>query len=425
MVSTPSPLDHAGRVVPGVRLPCGRGSTPAELLEPHRVAVRGVVDGPAAPAGQLRGPGRALHHAAGPEVLGRVLGLADGASHALCLRDAHHNVRLAVAVQVDRHHLARPRARVDRDVDGRGQHGLALAGRRRCDAALRLRLRRGGLAGRQGRQRRDSADGAAAGVLHAGSAGVRSDGSPRQLARLHQDSVAVAPQRYGQRVLRAEVPAGDLVAFLERLRGLLELLQALPLHGQRVVRDGEHRELVLRHLVWVLDLDSPVDEVQRVQGVLDRPVVLVQLGQDGADVEVRPCEGDLVRAQVGLHLESPPQVAQGAVELADLLVVQTEVVAGHCQQARRPVHLRGAQRQDRLCLLELVKRCLHVALAEGLHALLVAGEHRGGKLLRRRRRHGRRDVLSPAGGRPSPGGCWRGGPQGRRPRHEARASRGP
>ena len=47
-------------------------------------------------------------------------------------------------------------------------------------------------------------------------------------------------------------------------------------------------------------------------------VVLVQLRQDGADVEVRPSHGDVVRLQRDFDLQGLAQVAQRRVELAHL-----------------------------------------------------------------------------------------------------------
>mmetsp|Transcript_75826 Transcript_75826/g.214379 ORF Transcript_75826/g.214379 Transcript_75826/m.214379 type:complete len:524 (+) Transcript_75826:1467-3038(+) len=187
---------------------------------------------------------------------------------------------------------------------------------------------------------------------------------------LLEHRLAVLPERDGKRVVRAQESLRDLVACLERCCRLVPLLQELTLHGDVVVCDGEHGIVVLLHHRVRLR-DALAHQLERAEGVLHRLVVLLELGEDRAQVEVGPRQGRAVGLQLDLHLQRAAEVAQGPVELADLLVVAAQVVAGHGEQTG-VVGLHLVREEDRLRVLELLERRLQLAPLEALHPVLVA-----------------------------------------------------
>mmetsp|Transcript_111135 Transcript_111135/g.321235 ORF Transcript_111135/g.321235 Transcript_111135/m.321235 type:complete len:442 (+) Transcript_111135:888-2213(+) len=197
--------------------------------------------------------------------------------------------------------------------------------------------------------------------------------------RLCEDRVEVPEQGHRQGVILAEQALRHLVAGLERAGGLVPLLKEFALDRHAMIRHREDGVVVFGRLPVHLH-DPFAHQVQGRQAVLQRLVVFLQLGQDAANIEVRRRQGDLVRAQIHLHLEGPAQVTKRAMVLADLLEVAPQVVASHCQE-RLMVLLRLVCKQHGLGVLELLEGGLQLRIITGrfrppqrLHAILVARE---------------------------------------------------
>mmetsp|Transcript_100763 Transcript_100763/g.285625 ORF Transcript_100763/g.285625 Transcript_100763/m.285625 type:complete len:207 (+) Transcript_100763:2409-3029(+) len=174
----------------------------------------------------------------------------------------------------------------------------------------------------------------------------------------------------------AQASLRDLVALLERCGGLLVMLQVIALHRHVVVRDREHRVVVLGDRVGLRALDPLVDELQGGVGVLHGLLVLLELREDRADVQVGARKRHLVRAQLDLHLQGLPEVAEGAVEFPNFFVVAAKVVASDCKKTSCG-SLGLVRNQDGLSVLELLESCFGLPLTKCVHAILVACENKG------------------------------------------------
>mmetsp|Transcript_103404 Transcript_103404/g.297007 ORF Transcript_103404/g.297007 Transcript_103404/m.297007 type:complete len:203 (+) Transcript_103404:836-1444(+) len=158
------------------------------------------------------------------------------------------------------------------------------------------------------------------------------------------------------------------------LGSLIPLMHVVLLHSYVVVCDREHRVLLLGRRV-AGDADASGDQLQCALGVLHGLVVLVQLRQDRADVEVCASHGRVVGLQGQLNLQRLAQVTQRSVQLADLFVIAPEVVARHCEKARGLLFASTLGIEHSLGILQLLKGLLVLPLSQEVHSILVASEH--------------------------------------------------
>mmetsp|Transcript_147516 Transcript_147516/g.374678 ORF Transcript_147516/g.374678 Transcript_147516/m.374678 type:complete len:232 (+) Transcript_147516:808-1503(+) len=172
------------------------------------------------------------------------------------------------------------------------------------------------------------------------------------------------------------------MTLLVRGCSLVPLPHVVALDCHVVVGDGEHRVLLLGDRLRAR-VDPRADQLQCAQRMLYRLVVLVHLRKDRANVKVSARNGRIVRLQRHLDLQRFPQVAQRRVQLPDLLVVATEVVASHGQEVRWLVLARCLCVKDGLCILELLEGLLVLTLAQEVHAILVAAQDQLLKILNR------------------------------------------
>mmetsp|Transcript_61185 Transcript_61185/g.162602 ORF Transcript_61185/g.162602 Transcript_61185/m.162602 type:complete len:274 (+) Transcript_61185:2242-3063(+) len=145
------------------------------------------------------------------------------------------------------------------------------------------------------------------------------------------------------------------------------LVQEIMLHSHVVVRDRENGGVVLRKV------PVPADKIQGALCVLHRLVMLVKLRHDSANVQVRASNRYIIRLKGDLDFERLPQVTKCRVELPNLFVITTQVVACHREETRGLLRLLSDK--HRLSVLQLFESLLELPCAQEIHAVLVAIQH--------------------------------------------------
>jgi hypothetical protein len=184
----------------------------------------------------------------------------------------------------------------------------------------------------------------------------------------------------------------DFPSLLVRKRSLIPFLQVLALHRDIVVRDHKGCGLVpIFGLASTVRNSSRSQQLQGVVGVLQSLDVLLDGGQDRADVQMRSGNGHNVLIQSNLNLQCLPQVAQRRVVLAGSLVVAPQVVASNGEE---PIVLSLflVRNEQGFSVLQLLECRPEIPAAKVIHPVLVAHEDEILELARALRRLGGFDI---------------------------------
>merc|ERR1719265_2844490 len=112
---------------------------------------------------------------------------------------------------------------------------------------------------------------------------------------LSQDGLKALPQGQHERVLLPQASRRNLRPLSIGHRCLVPAVQKFSLHTEVVVRDRQCRVVILgRCAVRRRNIDSIPDQLQSAQGVLQSFLVLVQLRQDGAQIQMRSSDGHIM-----------------------------------------------------------------------------------------------------------------------------------